>query len=67
MYLHLYTSEKAAKDFAVEIELAKAGIMTVKRLIGCKDLARQRSQIIVAPLHLVRGVASTCRVIAVQG
>jgi kynurenine formamidase len=66
VYLRLYTAEKAAKDFAVELELAKAGIMTVNRLIGCKEFVGQRSRIIVAPLRVVRGVASTCRVIAIQ-
>jgi kynurenine formamidase len=66
MYLHLYTPEKAKEDFAVELILAKAGIMTVKRLIQCGGVAARGLRIIVSPLHLVRGVSSTCRVIAVE-
>ena len=65
IYLHLYTPEKAKNDFAVELALARAGIMTVKRLIQCKDLISERLRVIVSPLHIVRGVSSTCRVIAV--
>lgn len=66
MYLHLYTPQKAKDDFAVELALARAGIMTVKRLIHCKDLLSERFRIIVSPLHIVRGASSTCRVIAVM-
>lgn len=66
MYVHLYTPEKARADFAVERALAEAGIMTVKRLIRCGDITHKKVKIIVSPLHIVRGVASTCRVIAVQ-
>jgi len=66
MYLNLYTPEKAKEDFAVELILAGAGIMTVKRLVNCADLAADGLRIIVSPLHIVRGVSSTCRVIAVN-
>jgi kynurenine formamidase len=66
IYLHLYTPQKAKNDFAVELTLAQAGIMTVKRLIQCKDLLSERLRVIVSPLHIVRGVSSTCRVIAVK-
>lgn len=66
VYLHLYTSEKAKADFAAEIALAKAGIMTVKKLVNCQALARKRTQLIVAPLQIVRGTASTCRVAALE-
>ena len=66
IYLHLYTPQKAKDDFAVELALAQAGIMTVKRLIHCKDLLSDRLRVIVSPLHIVRGVSSTCRVIAVK-
>jgi kynurenine formamidase len=66
MYLHLYDAEKAKKDFAVEIEFARSGIMTVRRLIGCGQIKKQRIKIIVSPLNVVRGVASTCRVVAVE-
>jgi len=66
MYLNLYTPEKATADFAVELILARAGIMTVKRLVNCRKLPSNRLRIIVSPLHIVRGVSSTCRVIAVE-
>ena len=66
VYLHLYSSDKAEKDFAAEMALAKAGVMTVKRLIHCGAIQGPRVRIIVSPLHVVRGVAATCRVVAVQ-
>jgi len=66
VYLNLYTPEKAKEDFAVELILAQAGIMTVKRLVNCAKLPANGLRIIVSPLHIVRGVASTCRVIAVE-
>ncbi|HTN69995.1 MAG TPA: cyclase family protein [Methylomirabilota bacterium] len=66
MYLNLYTLEKAKEDFAVELILAQAGIMTVKRLVDCAGLVTGSLRIIVSPLHIVRGVSSTCRVIAVK-
>lgn len=67
MYLHLYRREQADADYAVARVFAAAGIMTVKRLIGCGGLAGPRLRIIVGPLHLVRGVGATCRVIALEG
>lgn len=66
VYLHLYTPQKAKDDFAVELMLAQAGIMTVKRLIHCGGLVADGLRLIVSPLHIVRGVSSTCRVIAVE-
>lgn len=66
VYLHLYTPEKARADYAVARVLAEAGIMTVKRLVGCGRLEARRLRVIVGPLHLVRGVGSTCRVIALE-
>ncbi len=66
VYLHLYSPDKAREDFAAEIALAKAGVMTVKRLIHCGAIQGPRARIIVSPLNVVRGVASTCRVVAVQ-
>jgi kynurenine formamidase len=66
VYLHLYTPEKTRADYAVARVLAEAGIMTVKRLVGCGSLGAGRLRVIVGPLHLVRGVGSTCRVIAVE-
>jgi kynurenine formamidase len=66
LYLHLYSREKVEQDYAVALVFAQAGIMTVKRLVGCGALA-SRVQIIVGPLKLVRGVGSTCRVVAIDG
>jgi kynurenine formamidase len=66
MYLHLYDSEKAKKDFIVDMEFARMGIMTVRKLIHCGRIKNQRIKMIVSPLHIVRGVASTCRVVAVE-
>lgn len=66
MYLHLYNGEKAKKDFAVEMAFARQGIMTVRKLIGCAQIKKEQVKMIVAPLKVVRGVASTCRVVAVE-
>jgi kynurenine formamidase len=66
MYLHLYNGEKAQEDFAVEMEFARHGIMTVRKLVHCGQIKKQRIKIIVAPLQIVRGVASTCRVVALE-
>jgi kynurenine formamidase len=66
MYLHLYHVDKAKADFAVEIELARFGIMTVRKLVQCGQMKNPRVRIIVAPLRIVRGAASTCRVVAVE-
>lgn len=66
MYLHLYDSDKAKKDFAVEMEFARMGITTVRKLIRCGGIKRQRIKLMVSPLKIVRGVASTCRVVAVE-
>jgi kynurenine formamidase len=66
MYLHLYDAEKAKADFAVEIEFARLGIITVRKLVHCAKIGKPRIRIIVAPLQIVRGVASTCRVVAVE-
>ena len=66
MYLHLYDAAKMEADFAIEMEFARRGIMTVRKLIHCGNLKNDRIRVIVAPLQIVRGVASTCRVVAVE-
>jgi kynurenine formamidase len=66
MYLHLYDSEKSKKDFAVEREFASRGITTVRKLVQCGQIKSHRIRVIVSPLNIVRGVASTCRVVAVE-
>ena len=65
-YLRAYTPEKMADDYAAALALAGAGIMTVKRLVNCGAIQSSRIRIIVGPLNLVRGVGSTCRVVAVE-
>ena len=65
-YLRHYSTEKMQADYAAALALARAGIMTVKRLVNCARLTRPRVRIIVGPLHLVRGIGSTCRVVAVE-
>ena len=66
MYLHLYNGDKTRKDFAVEMVFARQGIMTVRKLINCAQIKKERIKMIVAPLKIVRGVAATCRVVAVE-
>lgn len=66
MYLHLYDAEKAREDFAVEMEFARLGIITVRKLVHCGQIKNPKVKIIVAPLQIVRGVASTCRVVALE-
>jgi kynurenine formamidase len=66
MYLHLYDGDKAKKDFAVELEFAAAGIMMVRKLVRCGQIKKDKIKIIVSPLKVVRGVASTCRVVALE-
>jgi kynurenine formamidase len=67
MYLHLYSREKMEQDYAAALAFARAGVMTVKRLVRCGAIQSRRIHIVVGPLHLVRGVGSTCRVVAVEG
>ena len=66
MYLHLYDREKVKKDFAIEMEFARQVITTVRKLVHCSQIKSQRIKVLVSPLNIVRGVASTCRVIAVE-
>jgi kynurenine formamidase len=66
MYLHLYDSEKAKEDFIVEMEFARLGITTVRKLVRCGQIKTRRIKLMVSPLNIVRGVASTCRVVAVE-
>jgi kynurenine formamidase len=66
MYLHLYNTDKAKADFAVEMEFARLGIMTVRKLVRCGQIKKPKVKVIVAPLQIVRGVAATCRVVAVE-
>ncbi len=66
MYLHLYNTAKAKADFAVEMEFARLSIMTVRKLVRCGQIRNPKVKVIVAPLQIVRGVAATCRVVAVE-
>ena len=66
-YLAGYLEREVLEDWAVDFRLAEAGIMTVKRLVNCGAIGERRCRLIVAPLRLVRGVGSPCRVVAVEG
>src|SRR5215831_18867518 len=44
MYLHLYNTDKAKADFAVEIEIARLGIMTVRKLVHCGQIKKSENQ-----------------------
>ena len=44
----------------------RRGIMTVRKLVHCGQIKLPKIKIIVAPLKIVRGVAATCRVVAVE-
>ncbi len=66
-YLAGYLEREVLEDWAVEYRLAEAGIMTVQRLVDCGAIQDRRVRLIVAPLHVVRGVGAPCRVIAVEG
>ena len=54
MYLHLYNTDKTKADFAVEIEFARLGIMTVRKLVHCGRIKNPKVKVIVAPLQVVR-------------
>ena len=64
VYLRTYTADRVKEDWAADYELARADIIVVKRLVNCTAVQEGRVRIIVAPLHLVRGIGSTCRVVA---
>ena len=66
VYLRTYTGDRVMEDFAADYALAQAGVMVVKKLVGCAALAAPRLKVLVAPLHLVRGVGATCRVVALE-
>jgi kynurenine formamidase len=65
-YLRSYTAERVAEDWAADLVLARAGKVVVRKLVNCGALPEGRLKVIVAPLHLVRGIGATCRVIAIQ-
>jgi kynurenine formamidase len=66
-YLAGYLEREVLSDWAVEYRLAEAGIMTVSRLINCGAIKARRCRLVIAPLRIVRGVGSPCRVVAVEG
>ncbi len=66
-YLAGYLEREVLEDWAVEYRLAEAGIMTVQRLVNCGAIAARRVHTVIAPLRLVRGVGSPCRVVVVEG
>ena len=66
-YLAGYLEREVLEDWVVDYRLAAAGIMTIKRLVNCSAIQGRRCRLIVAPLRVVRGVGSPCRVVAVEG
>lgn len=65
-YLRGYTADRVAEDWAADLVLARAGKIVVRKLVNCAALPDGRLKIIVAPLHLVRAIGATCRVIAMH-
>lgn len=65
-YLQGYLEREVMADWEADYALAEAGIMTVRRLVGCGSITESRIRLIIAPLHVVRGVGAPCRVVAVQ-
>lgn len=65
-YLRGYTADRVAEDWAADLILARAGTVVVRKLVNCSALPEGRLKVIVAPLHLVRAIGATCRVIAIQ-
>lgn len=65
-YLRGYTADRVAEDWAADLIMARAGKVVVRKLVNCSALPQARLKVIVAPLHLVRAIGATCRVIAMQ-
>jgi kynurenine formamidase len=65
-YLRGYTADRVAEDWAADLVLARAGKVVVRKLVNCSALPEGRLKIIVAPLHVVRAIGATCRVIALH-
>lgn len=65
-YLQGYLEREVMEDWAADYALAEAGITVVKRLVNCGALQGPRVRLVLAPLHLVRGVGSPCRVVAIE-
>ena len=65
-YLQGYLEREVEEDWAADYALAEAGITVVKRLVNCRAIQGPRIRVVLAPLHLVRGVGSPCRVVAIE-
>jgi kynurenine formamidase len=65
-YLRGYTTDRVAGDWAADLAMARAGKVVVRKLVNCAALPAARLKVIVAPLHLVRAIGATCRVIALH-
>lgn len=65
-YLRGYTADRVADDWAADLTMARAGKVVVRKLVNCSALPQERLKVIVAPLHLVRAIGATCRVIAMH-
>jgi kynurenine formamidase len=64
-YLRGYLEREVMEDWAADYALAAAGVMTVRRIVNCNAIRAPRTRVIIAPLHVVRGVGAPCRVVAV--
>ena len=65
-YLSGYTPDRVKADYAVLEAFARHNVMTVKGLIDCNQINGSKVRIIVGPLHLVRQVGATARVVAIE-
>jgi kynurenine formamidase len=65
-YLQGYLEREVKEDWAADFALAEAGVTVVKRLVNCGAIRTPRVKLVLAPLLLVRGVGSPCRVVAVE-
>jgi len=65
-YLQGYLEREIKADWAADFALAEAGVTVVKRLVNCGAIRKARVKLLLAPLLLVRGVGSPCRVVAVE-
>lgn len=65
-WLRGYTADRVPEDWAADLVLARAGKVVVRKLVDCAALPQARVKVIVAPLHVVRAIGATCRVIALH-
>ena len=66
VYLSTYAEDRVKEDFAVLEAFARHNVMTVKGLVDCGQIEKGKVRIIVGPMHLVRQVGATARVVALE-